>query len=153
VGTIDGEIAGIAACTDKINNQCVKCNGKIFIQSFGIVKGIIANIVFKQMFQKGSNELEDETASIEFIATSSKYRGKGIATSIIKHICSLNNYKKFVITDVADSNHTAIKVYEKAGFKEYKRVKKNYKKVGINAYISFKYCKKNVTIQPFLESK
>ncbi|MDR1955326.1 MAG: hypothetical protein LBQ30_00550, partial [Treponema sp.] len=60
---------------------------------------------------------------------------------IIKHICSTNKYAEFIIQDVADKNYNAINVYKKIGFVEYKREKKNYKKVGINEYISFKYSK------------
>jgi hypothetical protein len=50
VAVIDNEIAGIMACTN-METHCIKHDKKEFIKYFGPIKGLLANIVFKNYFQ------------------------------------------------------------------------------------------------------
>jgi ribosomal protein S18 acetylase RimI-like enzyme len=48
---------------------------------------------------------------IEFVATSDRYRGQGVATTIINHIINTTPYKEYAL-EVADTNTNAVKLYE-----------------------------------------
>jgi ribosomal protein S18 acetylase RimI-like enzyme len=39
----------------------------------------------------------DETASIEFVGTASRFQGKGVATAIIEHLLALPRYREYVL--------------------------------------------------------
>jgi ribosomal protein S18 acetylase RimI-like enzyme len=143
VAIINNEIAGIMACTN-MSTSCVKHNKKIFIKYFGIIKEIFLNYLFKFYFQKIPKypiETNEKTASIEFVATLEKYRGKGVASTVIKYLHSFFEYDEYVL-EVADINLTAMKLYEKMGYKEIYRKKEKYAKYsGINYLVYMKYSK------------
>jgi ribosomal protein S18 acetylase RimI-like enzyme len=106
------------------------------------LKGIVASILFKAEFEQISGDLmaaNDTTACIDFIATLPEFRGQGVASELINHICSLPQYREFLILNVVDTNIQAVRLYERLGFTEFRRVEKHYpKRVGINAYLSFR---------------
>jgi ribosomal protein S18 acetylase RimI-like enzyme len=140
---IDGEIAGMAFCSDKTNmGNIIASRPGEMIKHLGLYKGIAASIVFKLEFEQISSDLSaatERTACIDFIATLPEYRGRGAASAIIKHICALPQYDEFLILDVADVNTGAIRLYESLGFVQFRRTEKHYSKsIGINAYLSFK---------------
>ncbi|SES03248.1 Acetyltransferase (GNAT) family protein [Gracilibacillus ureilyticus] len=84
-------------------------------------------------------ETGDKFASIEFVATSSAFRGKGVATAIMSYLLTLHEYDYYIL-EVADTNTNAVKLYEKLGFMEFKRVKQKFsKKAGINYRVYMKY--------------
>ena len=135
---IDNELAGMAACLDK-GHLCINANFKSFVIHLGLFKGLIANLEFKDYSEKYGKYIDDKTARIENVATNSKYKRKGIASAIIKHIFSLSEYKHYFL-EVADTNMNALKLYEKLGFKEVYR-KKVMPGSGINYLIYMKYSK------------
>jgi ribosomal protein S18 acetylase RimI-like enzyme len=135
---VDGEPAGIAACTDG-RQQSVVLRGKCLRRHLGLVKGTIAGIVLKREFSGGVPDATDRTASIEFVGTASRYQGQGVATAIIEHLLALPQHREYVLESVSDINTRALKLYEKLGFVEYKRVPVNHtKRTGISYYISLK---------------
>jgi ribosomal protein S18 acetylase RimI-like enzyme len=144
VAIIDNEIAGIMACTD-MKTFCIKHDKQVFIKQFGLIKGIIANILFKNYFMKYPKypiKTNERTASIEFVATSEKYRGKGVASEIMNYLHSFPEYDEYIL-EVADTNMPAVKLYEKMGYKEVYRKKQRFSKyIGINYLIYMKYSKK-----------
>lgn len=91
----------------------------------------------------------DKYASVEFVATSSKFRGKGVATAIMNDLFSLQEYEHYVL-EVAGTNTSAVKLYEKLWLKEFKRIKQKFSKIsGINYRVYMKYtkltnCKTNI---------
>ncbi len=110
---IDGELAGITACTD----------GK---QPVVVLK-------------KYPFAIKKEMGMIEFVATSPRHRGQGIASAVIGHIIASTPYREYAL-EVADTNINAVKLYEKLGFREFMRVKqKNSKQSGINHLVYMKY--------------
>jgi ribosomal protein S18 acetylase RimI-like enzyme len=138
VALLDGEPAGIAACTDG-RQQSVVLRGKHLRRHFGLVKGTIADVVLKREFSGGVPDATDRTASIEFVGTASRYQGKGVATAIIKHLLALPQYQEYVLESVSDINTRALNLYERLGFVEYKRRAVNHtKRSGISYYISLK---------------
>jgi ribosomal protein S18 acetylase RimI-like enzyme len=137
VGIIDNEIAGMMACVDK-EHFCINHNRKTLIKYLGIIKGLLANMIFTKYFNKYPKypvEIDEKTGSIEFVATNKKYRKKGIASTIMEHIFSLSVYKKYIL-EVADTNERAFRLYEKLGYREVHRIKQRYAKtIGINYLI------------------
>jgi ribosomal protein S18 acetylase RimI-like enzyme len=145
IALINNEIAGIMACTN-MKTFCIKHDKKTFIKYFGLFKGILADIVFKNYFQKYPKypiETNEKMASVEFVATSEKYRGQGIATAIMRHLYTFPEYNEYIL-EVADTNISAVKLYEKLGYKEIYRKKQKFSKyVGINYLVYMKYSKNN----------
>jgi ribosomal protein S18 acetylase RimI-like enzyme len=140
VAAMDNEIAGMIACMDK-EHFCINHNKTILKKHLGIIKGSIANILFKNYFNKRPKypvEMDEKTASIEFVAAGSKYRKTGIASAIMKYIFSLPGYNSYIL-EVADTNTAAYKFYEKMGFREVYRKKMKFSKyVGINYLVYMK---------------
>jgi ribosomal protein S18 acetylase RimI-like enzyme len=145
VAVIDNQIAGITACVEK-GHFCIKHSNKILIQHLGIIKGFIANIMFKIYFNsypKYPLEIDSETAIVEFVATSKNFRKKGVASAIMNHLFALPKYKHYVL-EVADTNLNAFELYKKLGYNEISRkeMKIGKKYSGINYLIYMKYSKK-----------
>jgi ribosomal protein S18 acetylase RimI-like enzyme len=134
VGIIDNEIAGMMVCVDK-EHYCIKSDRKILVKNLGLIKGLLANMIFKKYFNKYPKypvETDEETGSIEFVATNKKYRKKGIATTIMEYIFSLNMYEKYIL-EVADTNERAYNLYKKLGYREIYKIKQKFSKmIGIN---------------------
>lgn len=142
VAVIDDEIAGIAACTDgKVSS--VKLEGKELKKHLGFFMGTIAYIILKREFEEKQYpfRIEKGMGMVEFVATSTKYRGQGVATAIMHYIFSVTPYDLYAL-EVADTNTNAVNLYEKIGFAEFFRVKQKYsKKSGVNNLVYMKYTK------------
>lgn len=140
----NSEIAGVAACTDG-KSFSVRLNKKELRKHLGFFKGSMAGIFLKKEFEAPYEDFPPNTGSIEFVGTSPKFRGQGVASQIIEHIIENTPYNDFIIDEVADTNIPAMRLYEKLGFEEYKRKpmpEKMAKKNGINHLLSLKYEKK-----------
>lgn len=60
---------------------------------------------------------------IDYITTDDNYRGKGIATRLIKYVCDTLSYESYTL-DVLSKNTTAKRLYEHLGFVQ-THIKKN----------------------------
>ena len=144
VAVIDKKIAGMIACMDE-RHFCIKHDKKILKKHLGTIKGLFANSVLKNYFNKYPKypvEMDKRTASVEFVATSSEYKKKGVATAIMNYIFTLPEYNKYML-EVADTNTNALKLYEELGYKEVYRKKQKFSKyIGIN-YLIYMKCIKN----------
>ncbi|ROR30582.1 acetyltransferase (GNAT) family protein [Mobilisporobacter senegalensis] len=143
VAVTDNKIAGMVACTD-CRTLSVRLNKKELRKYLGFFKGSIAAIALKKEFERTFKNPPPETGSIEFVGTAVEFRGKRVATQIINYIISNTPYREYLIEEVADSNISAMNLYKKLGFKEYKRIpvpQKRVKKIGINNFIALKYIK------------
>lgn len=140
VAVSDGEIAGITACTDGTVSS-IKHNWRVLTRHLRLVRGTAANFVFNQEFQKPPMETGEKIASVEFVATASKFRGQGVATAIMNTLFALPQYEEYIL-EVADTNTNAVRLYEKLGYREFKRVKASHSKhSGINFLVYMKYRK------------
>ncbi|GGE58776.1 GNAT family N-acetyltransferase [Priestia taiwanensis] len=142
VAVIDDEIAGIAACTDG-RVPSVHLERKELRKHLGFFRGTIAYAVLKREFEEKSYpfEITSGMGMVEFVATSSTYRGKGVATAIMNHIFASTPYRTYAL-EVADTNTNAVKLYEKIGYMEFLRVKqKHSKRSGVNYLVYMKYAK------------
>lgn len=135
---LDGEPAGIAACTDGRRPSAVP-QARHLRRHLGLVKGTIAAVGLGREFSRGVPGATDGTASIEFVGTASRFRGRGVATALIEHFLDLPQYSEYLLESVADVNTAALSLYRKLGFVEYRRVPAEHtRRTGINAYVSLK---------------
>lgn len=141
VALLDGEPAGIAACTDGIR-RCVVSDGPTMRRHLGPIRGSAAHFVFRTMFAAPISDPRPRQASIEFVATSAKHRGKGVASALLRWLHDQPQYDSFVLDEVADTNTSALSVYHRLGYVEYARKPvKHGRFSGINAYVSLRYGK------------
>ena len=144
VAVIDDEIAGIAACTDgKVSS--IHLESKELKKHMGFFMGTITYSVLKREFEEKSYpfEIDKGMGMVEFVATSTKFRGQGVATAIMNYIFDSTPYCVYAL-EVADTNINAVKLYEKLGYTEFLRIKeKHSKQSGINYLVYMKYLKNN----------
>ncbi|WP_059173354.1 GNAT family N-acetyltransferase [Bacillus sp. FJAT-27445] len=144
VAIANNKIAGMTACTDGADRS-VRLNKKELRKHLGFFKGSMAGIFLKKEFEAPFEEFPPNAGSIEFVGTASEFRGQGVASQIINHIIENTPYNDYVIEEVADTNTSAMNLYNKLGFEEYKRKplpEIRAKKIGINNFLSLKYVKK-----------
>ncbi len=119
VAIYENSVAGFMGIAHNIKRTMhfdkIKC-----IELFGKVKGII---VYKQLgyILEKPNVKNDKDVCIDYLATDSSYRGKGVATKLIEYACNKLGYDECYI-EVLSSNITAKSLYEHTGFIEYKRL-------------------------------
>ncbi len=142
VAVIDDEVAGIAACADE-SSSSIRLEKAESKKHLGLIKGSIAFRILKRELEDKQYPftIEKGMGMIEFVATSAKHRGKGVATAILNNIFDYTAYSVFAL-EVADTNENAVRLYEKLGFAEFMRVKhKHSKQSGINHLVYMKYFK------------
>ncbi|MFI6299371.1 GNAT family N-acetyltransferase [Nonomuraea sp. NPDC050790] len=138
VALADGRPAAITACTDG-RQLSFRHDKRELRRHLGFYKGTIADMAFKREFYTPLPYAKDRMASLEFVATGSKYRGRGVATALLKHLLGLPQYDEYVLAEISDINTPALRLYEKLGFREFTREKVNHtKRTGINYYISMR---------------
>ena len=110
VAVIDGEIAGIAACTDG-KNPPIHLDRKELQKHLGVIRGIITHFVLKRELEERSYpfEITEGMGMIEFVATATNHRGKGVATAIIQEIIRSTPCTEYAL-EVADTNTVAIQL-------------------------------------------
>ncbi|MCZ4538041.1 GNAT family N-acetyltransferase [Gordonia terrae] len=134
----DGHAVGIAALSDGIQQSMV-FNGRELRRHLGLVRGTLARVILGRAFSHPIPDAGPTTGSIEFVGTTSAHRGEGIATALIEHLSRSGHYQCYVLAEVADSNHAALRLYEKLGFREYHRKELRHSgRTGITAYISLR---------------
>jgi len=142
---LDNEIAGMIVCLDK-DCFCINHDRKTLVKHLGLCKGAFANTVFRSYFNKYPKypmELDEKTASVEFVSTRTKYKKRGVATAIMNYLFALPEYENYVL-EVADTNVNAVELYKKLGYKEECRKKLGFiarKYSGVNYFVYMKYSK------------
>lgn len=142
IAVMDGQPAGIAACTDG-KTPPIRLQSKELRRHLGLIMGTIAGKILKRELENHPYPFPVESGwgSVEFVATDAKHRGKGVASSIIQHIVAETPYSTYIL-EVADTNTSAVKLYEKLGFREFMRTpQKHSKQSGIDHLVYMKYQK------------
>ena len=99
------------------------------------VKGfIIAQLVY-QALGKPYN-VEADCGYFEYVTTLEAYQGKGIMKKLLNWTIENSVYPCYML-DVASNNEAVIKLYEKLGFVESRRVKEKFAKYTDFEYIIF----------------
>lgn len=91
--------------------------------------GKIPYFILKREFEEKLYpfEITKGMGMVEFVATSTKYRGQGVASAIMNHIFDSTPYDVYAL-EVADTNTKAVKLYERLGYSEFIRIKQKYSK-------------------------
>lgn len=138
VGLVGGQPAGIVACSDG-RRLSVRHDARELRRHLGLVKGTVADVVFRREFQQTLPYAREGLASLEFVATAAPFRGRGVATAIIQHLLALPQYDEYVLETISDVNTPALRLYEKLGFTEFKRKKVRHTRLtGIGHYVSMR---------------
>ena len=148
VAVIDGEIAGMAACTDG-KLASVHLDRSELKKHLGFIMGTITFHILKREFEEKTYpfEITRSMGLVEFVATSTNHREKGVASAIMNHIFNSTPYDVYEL-EVADTNTNAVKLYEKLGYSEFLRIKqKHSKQSGVNNLVYMKYLKRKVKKQ------
>jgi len=118
----DGEVMAIVGCVEK-KPPPIKLDKKNLRRELGFFRGWLANwLLSVNIINKPYPfDMKPRTGSIEFVATSPKHRGKGVAYTLIKYVMETMLFDNYVL-EVVDNNQTAIGLYERLGFVEFKRV-------------------------------
>ena len=139
---VDGkEIAAMAALTQ--GRSPIALDRKVFVKELGFVRGSFAYFMLsRNMVRNGYPfTLSPKTGSIEFVATAPDFRNQGLAKGLLGFIMAKNHYTAYVL-EVADTNISAVKLYESLGFREIKRVKApRPKRSGVNFFL---YMRRNM---------
>ncbi|MDZ5252714.1 GNAT family N-acetyltransferase [Clostridium sp. LIBA-8841] len=101
--------------------RAVSLNKEVFKKLLGNGKGTIVYKQMKSIMEKPAVK-GDSDLYIDYLVTDKKYRGKGIATALINFVCNDERIFEECYIEVLSKNINAKNLYEKIGFKEYKRV-------------------------------
>lgn len=139
----DDKVLSMAACSPK-NSRSVKLNKKELIKNLGFIKGRIAYMILHKEFEikEYPIEISNHMGKIEFVATKVEARGKEVAYRLLQHIIHNTSFDEYVL-EVASSNEKAIKLYNRIGFYEVKKVpQKHAKQSGFDNLIYMQLRKK-----------
>ena len=137
VAVENGEIAAMTACSDG-KMPSIRLERQLICKALGLVRGNFAYIMLKKHLT-GRNypfAFSNSTGSIEFVTTSEKHRGRGVAAGLITHVMNAMPYGEYVL-EVADTNAVAMRLYERLGFREIMRTPAA-KNTGLNYYVYMK---------------
>jgi len=114
------EIASFIARTN--GKPPIKLDKKILRMEMGFFHGSFTYFILNKTLanHKYPFEIHQNMGVIEFVATAANFRGKGIAGQLMEFVMDAKHYDKFVL-EVADTNTSAIKLYTRLGFVEFKR--------------------------------
>ena len=121
VAVQNGEIAAIVACTAGKPSP-IRLDRKTLCRTLGFFRGNMACAVLTKSLINHVYpfELSGTTGTIEFVATAPEHRGKGVAGELITHVMDVMPFADYVL-EVVDTNVAAVRLYEKLGFREFKR--------------------------------
>ena len=128
-----GRVAAMASCTSGV--PPVALDRKTFSRVLGLVRGNISFMILKRHMMSNALpfDLSPKTGVIEFVATSPDFQRRGAAYSLLEYVMESQPFDSYVL-EVADNNDAAIRLYEKLGFKEIRRVKGS-KRSGVNEFV------------------
>lgn len=125
---VDQKIMGFVAVCDRVDEKrVIYFDKKVMRKHLGFFRGSFATYMLTKIMikKKYPFEIPVGTGVIEFVATSAKARGKGVAGRTIEHVIATTGYQEYIL-EVIDTNHGAIKLYERLGFEEFTREKSPY---------------------------
>ncbi|SHE40414.1 Acetyltransferase (GNAT) family protein [Seinonella peptonophila] len=126
IAMLDNQVLGlIGYSTNKQRAHSFDLN--IFKQELGSIKGWICYKLLSSEFQKPLL-IEDNQCNFESIATSPSARGKGVATTLIRHLMDNLEFDEAIL-EVVDNNTNAIRLYEKLGFSIFEKKKQRFSKL------------------------
>ena len=133
----EGVLIGTAAVSD-CQGRAVLTDKAGYRKHFGPLRGRLALLVLKEEFE-APLDIPPETGYLEFVTTDRRFRRQGVATALLQKIVTSGLYRDYIL-DVVNTNANAIRLYEKLGFREFRRSpEKHGTKKGFSAKIYMKY--------------
>ncbi|MCL1863418.1 MAG: GNAT family N-acetyltransferase [Defluviitaleaceae bacterium] len=127
-----GKVAAMVSCTQ--GYPPISLKREEFIKILGVLRGNLMYFTLKRNMRRNSSHFAfKDTGIIEFVTTEESSRNKGLGYQLLTYVMEQTPYDAYVL-EVADTNKSAIRLYEKLGFREIKRVKAN-KNSGANDFI------------------
>ena len=124
----NGKLVGALGCGD-CSNRAFHVTKKDCKKHLGFLRAYLAHAVFSEEFVKPLPHPAN-VGYIDFLGVLKEARGQGIAKALLAKVVEhFPQYDEFIL-DVTDVNTTAIKLYEKAGYVEYKREHSKWAKYG-----------------------
>ncbi|MCL2405912.1 MAG: GNAT family N-acetyltransferase [Defluviitaleaceae bacterium] len=114
-------VTAIAACTS--GTSPVSLCRKEFARVLGPIRGNISYLRLRRHMMHNTLPfaISPKTGVIEFVATAPEHRNHGIGHALLSHIITTLPHDSYML-EVADNNANAKHLYEKLGFKEFRRV-------------------------------
>ena len=111
----------------------------IFVRVLGFIRGhFLFCKVRRHMAREGYPfPMNKNTASIEFVASAVDFRRRGAAAGLLSYMMEDLPHETYIL-EVADTNKNARALYEKLGFREFKR-EKAPRKSGVNSFIYMRF--------------
>ncbi|MCI9194486.1 MAG: GNAT family N-acetyltransferase [Angelakisella sp.] len=132
-----GTVVGTLAVSDR-HGRAARVDRGAMRKHLGLLKGIIGTLVLREEFEVPL-DYPPATGYLEFVTVRQAWRGKGIASRLVRESMALSGYRDFVL-DVTDINTAAIRCYTRLGFREFKRVpEKHPKQKGFGAKVYMRY--------------
>ncbi|MDO4275666.1 MAG: GNAT family N-acetyltransferase [Eubacteriales bacterium] len=117
----EGRVVGFLGLGNS-HKRCVALSKETCKRLFGKFKGAVLYMQIGGMLHEITVHEKNE-GYIDYITTDDNYRGKGIATRLIKYACDTLSYESYTL-DVLSKNTTAKRLYEHLGFVQ-TNIKKN----------------------------
>lgn len=121
IAEIGAEAVAVAGISDH-TGRAVYTDYYALCKNFGWIKGIFAKLVLKPEFER-TLPYPSDTGFIEFVAVRKSHRRQGIASVLLRESMRMAAYQEYIL-DVIAENTSAMKCYQKLGFREFKRSKK-----------------------------
>lgn len=138
VALVDGEPAALASVTSG-TEECFAPRSSELRRHLGAVHGTISTIVVRSQFLGAPDDARDGLAEIGFVATVPAHQGRGVATTLMRHILQLPDYDEYVLRDIKDTNAPALGLYAKLGFTEDERRPVRFaRRAGFSHYVSLR---------------
>jgi len=101
----------------------IKLDKRALVKELGFFRGRLAHWGIDRFIVKKPFPFEKSplAASIEFVATAARHRGKGAAYGLLSYVMDVLPYDEYVL-EVVSHNATAIRLYEKLDYSEFMRV-------------------------------
>ncbi|NNH72900.1 GNAT family N-acetyltransferase [Nocardia uniformis] len=138
VALVDGEPAGLASLTEG-DQTLFAPRWREIRRHLGFARGLLCYLVIRRWFMAASDDARPGLAEIGFVATEPDFRGRGVATALLRHLLAQPGYREYVLEDIKDTNTSALGVYTKLGFTEYKRRKVRFaRRAGFTELVSMR---------------
>ncbi|MGC7103022.1 GNAT family N-acetyltransferase [Amycolatopsis lurida] len=138
VACVDGDPAAVATLTSG-TEQCFAPKWRPLRKHLGLLRGTVCYFVIRTQFMAVSEGVTDGVAEIGFVTAAPEYQGRGVATSLMRHLIATPGFRAFVLEEIKNNNAPALGLYRKLGFTEYRRrPEKHATRAGFDAYISMR---------------
>lgn len=105
-------------------------------RALGLVRGTVTYLIVRSQFVGAHEGARPGLGEIGFVATDSRFRRRGAATALLRHILTHEAADEFMIREIKDTNAAALGLYRRFGFEECDRRPVRFaKRAGFRDYV------------------